>query len=146
MVSKATRAKLTFGEVLDSGVLRMLYNLGAIRKKKFHDLGMGTGKMLVQTFLSFPNLDRCVGVELSKGRYSLAEENIKRLLRNGWRGRTFRLVEFLEGAFMKIVESPILPKRDFKIGEPVIAYNKRFRKEKTEILDYRATVAGFSGE
>jgi len=110
MVSKAKRAKLTFGEVLDSGVIRMLYNLGAIRKKKFHDLGMGTGKMLVQTFLAFPNLDKCVGVELSKGRYLLAEENLTRLLQSGWRGRKFLLVEFQQGSFMKIVESSLLKK------------------------------------
>jgi len=145
-LSKSKKAKLTFGEVLDSGVSRMLYNLGAVSKKKFHDLGMGTGKMLVQTFLSFPNLNSCVGVELSKGRYSLAEQNLTRLLRNGWRGRNFKLVEFLDGVFMKIVESPVLPKRNFKIGERVIAYNKKFRKDKNDKPEYKATVVGYSGQ
>jgi len=124
----------------------MLYNLGAVNKKKFHDLGMGAGKMLLQTFLSFPNLHSCVGVELSKGRYLLAEQNLTRLLNSGWRGRKFKLVEFLEGAFMKIVESRASPTRDFKIGERVIAYNKKFRKDKTEKIDYKATVVGFSKE
>jgi len=146
MVSKEKRAKLTFGEVLDSGVLRMLYNLGAIRKKKFHDLGMGTGKMLVQSFLAFPNLDRCVGVELSEGRYLLAEENLTRLLQNGWRGRKFLLVEFLQGTFMKIVESSFLKKNNYKIGDSVIAYNVNLKKNKKEMLDYRATVVGFAGD
>jgi len=146
VISKAKKAKLTFGEVLDSGVCRMLYNVGAVRKKKFHDLGMGAGKMLVQTFLAFPNLEKCVGVELSKGRYLLAEENMTRLLQNGWRGRKFKLVEFQDGAFMKLVELPFIKKNDFKIGDSVIAYNVNFRKEKHEILDYRATVVGFAGE
>jgi len=82
-LSKSKKAKLTFGEVLDPGVCKMLYNLGAIKKKSFHDLGMGAGKMLIQTYLSFPNLDRCVGVELSKGRYILAEENMNQLINGG---------------------------------------------------------------
>jgi len=47
---------------------------------------------------------------------------------------------------MKIVESPFLPKRDFKLGESVIAYNKKFRKEKNEKFDYKATVVGFAGD
>jgi len=146
VLSKFKKAKLTFGEVLDAGVMRMLYNLGTINKKRFHDLGMGTGKMLLQTYLSFPNLQSCVGVELSKGRYMLAEQNLTRLLRRGWRGRKFRLVEFREGVFMKIVESPYLPRNGFKIGESVIAFNKHFRKCKNEKFDYRATVIGYSGD
>jgi len=124
----------------------MLYNVGAVTKKKFHDLGMGTGKMLFQAFLAFPNLRSSVGVELSKGRYLLAEQNLTRLLHSSWRGRRFELVEYLEGSFMKIVECPFLPKRDFKIGESVIAYNKNFRKHRNEKVDYRATVVGFSGD
>merc|ERR550534_1123601 len=110
---------------------------------KFHDLGMGTGKMLVQTFLAFPNLEKCVGVELSKGRYLLAEENLTRMLQNSWRGRKFILVEYIHGTFMKIVESPLLKKSEFKIGDSVIAYNVNFRKNKKEMLDYKATVVGF---
>lgn len=146
MVSKATKAKLTFGEVLDSGVLRMLYNLGAIRKKRFHDLGMGTGKMLVQSFLAFPNLDICVGVELSKGRYLLAEQNLTRLLQNGWRGRKFLLVEFQQGSFMKIVESSLVKKSNYKMGDIVIAYNVNLKKNKKDMPDYKATVVGFAGD
>jgi len=126
--------------------MRVLYNLGAVNKERFHDLGMGTGKLLLQTYLSFPNLRNCVGVELSKGRYALAEQNLTRLVRRGWRGRKFRLVEFREGAFMKIVERPYLPRDRFKIGESVIAFNKSFRKGKDEKFDYRATVVGFSGD
>jgi len=123
----------------------MLYNLGAIKKKKFNDLGMGTGKMLLQTFLSFPNLEKCVGVELSKGRYMLAERNLKRLLMSGWRGRRFQMVEFREGMYMKIVEVPIVRKTEFRKGEHVIAFNTCFRKNKYEKFDYRATVVAVSG-
>jgi len=122
----------------------MLYNLGAIKKRRFHDLGMGTGKMLVQTFLSFPNLDTCVGVELSKGRYLLAEQNLTQLIDHGWRGRKFEMVEFQKGVFMKIVELPLIPKTEFRIGDRVVAYNIKFRREKSEKVEYNATVVGFS--
>lgn len=38
------------------------------------DLGMGTGKIVVQAFLQFRNLQYVFGVELSSGRYKVAEE------------------------------------------------------------------------
>ena len=78
----------------------MLYNLGAPHKHKFHDLGMGPGKMLIQAYLQFPNLTCCMGVELAKGRYQLAENNIRTLMRVGWRGRKFMGVEFKKDQFM----------------------------------------------
>jgi len=142
--SQSKRAKLTYGEVLDSGVFKMLYNLGAIKKRRLHDLGMGTGKLLIQAFLSFPNLDTCVGVELSKGRYLLAEHNLTQLLNGGWRGRKFEIIEFLEGVFMKIVEIPLNQKTEFRIGDSVVAYNSSLKRDKYEILDYNATVVGLS--
>ena len=46
--AKGKGAKLTFGEVLDCGVSRMIQTLGGNYKKSFHDLGMGPGKMLIQ--------------------------------------------------------------------------------------------------
>jgi hypothetical protein len=33
------------------------------------DLGMGTGKILIQAFLQFKNLRYIFGIELSSGRY-----------------------------------------------------------------------------
>lgn len=37
------------------------------------DLGMGTGKVVIQAFLQFRNLDFVYGIELSNGRYNVAE-------------------------------------------------------------------------
>jgi len=145
-LSKSKMAKLTFGEVLDSGVSKMLYNLGAIKKKKFNDLGMGTGKMLIQTFLSFPNIKTCVGVELSEGRYVLAEQNLNKLLIGGWRGRKFEVVEFKEKTFMKIVEIPVYAKTDYRIGDHVVAYNINLRTDKYQKIDYHAKVVGISDD
>ena len=36
-------------------------------------MGMGTGKVAVQAFLQFPTLSRVYGVEISLGRYRVAE-------------------------------------------------------------------------
>ena len=41
---------------------------------------MGTGKILLQSFLQFKNLKYVYGVELSQGRYKLAEEAVLRLI------------------------------------------------------------------
>ena len=95
-------AKLTFGEVLDCGVLHMLHNLHvtADNVTRFHDLGMGPGKMLIQTFLAFPNLQVCAGVELAVGRYHLAEKNVRKLVKTGWRHHKYLIIEYQKGQFM----------------------------------------------
>jgi hypothetical protein len=43
------------------------------------DLGMGTGKVAIQAFLQFRNLQYVYGVELSAGRYAMAEAAVIRL-------------------------------------------------------------------
>ncbi len=54
------------------------------------DLGMGTGKVALQAFLQFGNLNRVVGVELSASRYAVGERAL------------FRLVELLPQRFRTI--------------------------------------------
>jgi precorrin-6B methylase 2 len=43
--------------------------LEAHRGVSLFDLGMGTGKIVIQAFLQYRNLRYCYGVELSQGRY-----------------------------------------------------------------------------
>ena len=140
--AKTRGAKLTFGEVLDCGVLRMLHNLGADRKSSFHDLGMGPGKMLIQTYLHYSNLRICMGVELAKGRYELAERNIRTLLKNGWRGRKFLGIEFKSGHYFKIVEDvpDKSPTNGWNIGDEVVAYYPGLKQDKFVKKDYHAVI------
>jgi len=140
--AKLSGAKLTFGEVLDCGVSRMLRNLGAADKASFHDLGMGPGKMLLQTFLQYANLRTCMGVELAKGRYDLAERNMRTLLQSGWRGRSFLRVEFEQGEFMKIVEDvpEKTPSGGWKVGHAVVAFDPTLAKDKMARKDYHGVV------
>jgi len=140
--AKSKGAKLTFGEVLDCGVLRMLHNLGAAKKSSFHDLGMGPGKMLIQTYLRYDNFKRCMGVELAKGRYDLGERNIRTLLKTGWRGRTFLGVEFKKGEFFKIVEDVPnkTPAAGWKVGDKVVAYYPLLKKDKMTVKDYHGKI------
>jgi len=141
-------AKLTFGEVLESGVSRMLYNMRANQKKTFHDLGMGPGKMLIQTFLMYPNLTFCMGVELAKGRYMLAEHNLGALCRRGWRGRSFTEVEYMRGKFMKIVEMTLdrVPRGGFTRGSLVVAYDTTLRQDPHDFPNYDAVVVDVNSD
>jgi len=140
--AKSKGAKLTFGEVLDCGVARMLHNLGAAHKTSFHDLGMGPGKMLIQTYLQYNNFRRCMGVELAKGRYDLGERNIRTLLTAGWRGRKFLGIEFKKGEYFKIVEDvpDKAPKEGWKVGDRVIAYNPLLKTDKMVHKDYTGEI------
>ena len=140
--AKTKGAKLTFGEVLDCGVSRMLHNLGAAHKTSFHDLGMGPGKMLIQTYLQYKNLRTCMGVELAKGRYDLGERNIRTLLKNGWRGRKFLGIEFKIGHYFKIVEDvpDKAPKEGWKVGDKVVAYYPGLKTDKMIHKDYHGVI------
>jgi len=45
-----------------------------------YDLGMGLGKVAMQVFLQFPNLNRVYGIELCVARYTLAVKAMKELV------------------------------------------------------------------
>jgi len=141
--AKLSGAKLTFGEVLDCGVSRMLHNLGAADKSSFHDLGMGPGKMLLQTYLQYSNLRRCMGVELAKGRYALGERNLRTLLNCGWRGRSFLSVECEQGEFMKIVEDVAdkTPAGGWRVGQRVVAFDPTLEKDKMTHKNYHGVIS-----
>jgi len=79
-VATKTDSSLCFGEVLPEGVSKMLDkdHLHASSAKVLYDLGMGLGKLAMQAFLEYPNLDKVVGMELAysrceKGKSALAQ-------------------------------------------------------------------------
>ena len=82
--AKSTRCSLLYGELLPRGVNKVRRprmdlvllmqalssdHLNALSAKVLFDLGMGTGKVVIQAFLQFRNLQYVYGVELSVGRY-----------------------------------------------------------------------------
>ena len=70
------KSSLLYGELLPRGVNKALGSsrLAAGSASVLFDLGMGTGKVLIQAFLQFKNLRYAYGVELSSGRYKVAED------------------------------------------------------------------------
>jgi hypothetical protein len=70
---------LTYGELLPDGVRKLFdaEHLDVGNTTTLLDLGMGTGKVLMQAFLAAPrdtpHVRTLVGVELAKSRYALAE-------------------------------------------------------------------------
>ena len=71
---------LTYGEVLPGGVAKLLgpSHLRAASASRLVDLGMGTGKLVIQAFLEHPNLEAVFGVELAPSRYAIAEVALSR--------------------------------------------------------------------
>ena len=83
-LARAIKASLLYGELLPRGVNRALdsKHLDACRPNQHTllDLGMGTGKVVIQVFLQCPNLSFVYGVELSLARYRIAEACALRLV------------------------------------------------------------------
>jgi len=75
-LAKNARGSLLYGELLPRGANKALGNrrLRAETASVLFDLGMGTGKVAIQAFLQFNNLEYVYGVEMSQGRFNLAAE------------------------------------------------------------------------
>ena len=73
-IVKSARGSLLYGELLPRGVNKALGSrrLRAETASVLFDLGMGTGKVAIQAFLQYSNLDYVYGIELSQGRYNIA--------------------------------------------------------------------------
>ena len=65
-----------------SGVTKLMdtQHLHAANAQVLYDLGMGVGKLCLQTFVQFPNLRLVFGIELAFSRYKMAEEALLRLV------------------------------------------------------------------
>ena len=75
-IIRSARGSLLYGELLPRGVNKALASkrLRAETASVLFDLGMGTGKVAIQAFLQYNNLEYVYGVELSQGRYDIAAD------------------------------------------------------------------------
>ena len=75
-IIRSARGSLLYGELLPRGVNKALSSrrLRADTASVLFDLGMGTGKVAIQAFLQYNNLEYVYGVELSQGRYNIAAD------------------------------------------------------------------------
>jgi hypothetical protein len=55
-------------------------HMRAAKSHTLFDLGMGLGKLLLQSFFQYPNLRYVCGVELALSRYRIAEGALMRLV------------------------------------------------------------------
>jgi hypothetical protein len=80
--AREAKGSLLYGELLPRGINKALgYNhMHAGKASTLFDLGMGTGKVVIQAFLQFPNLTYVQGVELSQGRFNVAVEAVIRMV------------------------------------------------------------------
>jgi hypothetical protein len=75
-------SELLFGEFLVSGADKALdsAHLNARNAKALYELGMGVGKLAMQAYLQFGNLEKVVGVELAETRFALAKKAVIKLV------------------------------------------------------------------
>ena len=90
-------SSLLYGEVLPRGVHKMLDedHLNAAGAKVLYDCGMGTGKLALQAWLQFRNLEKVVGIELAISRFTLGERALASLARA--RPDDFEILTHIEG-------------------------------------------------
>lgn len=101
-MARDAKGSLLYGELLPRGVNKALSpkHLRATHARVVFDLGMGTGKVAMQSFLQFPNLQRAFGVELSLARFKIAEKACFNLLR--LHPDLYTLVSHTEGKFLQL--------------------------------------------
>jgi predicted RNA methylase len=80
-VARRNRASLLFGEVLPEGVCKLLdgQHLDAGSAQRMVDLGCGFGKLVLQAFLTYPNLMSVTGIELCVSRFQEAKRRMAAL-------------------------------------------------------------------
>lgn len=100
------KCSLLYGELLPRGANKAMESerLNVGNAKTLFDLGMGTGKILIQAFLQFRNLRYVYGVELAEGRYRLAEELALRMI--DLLGPDNYTVKMESGKYIVVVENP----------------------------------------
>jgi len=106
-IAKNMKGSLLYGELLSRGVNKALdsQHLDAASHTVLYELGMGTGKVLIQAFLQFRNLKYLFGIELSAGRYMLAEEAALKMV--NLLGKDSFDIQLVSGSYIKITEKLI---------------------------------------
>lgn len=77
-VAESQESSLLFGELLPVGASKLFdsQHLNLANAKVVYDLGMGCGKVALQSFIEYENLDYVLGVELCASRFELAADNL----------------------------------------------------------------------
>ena len=80
------RGSLLYGELLPRGANKAFgrSHLYCENARVLYDLGMGTGKIAIQAFLQYRNLEYVYGIELSQGRFDIADEYVTRMVEATW--------------------------------------------------------------
>eukprot|EP01041_Mallomonas_annulata_P007804 gene7804-15968_t len=114
-VAKNSKGSLLYGELLPRGANRALDDghLHAQDAVTLFDLGCGTGKIAIQAFLQYRNLLYVYGVELSVGRYNVAEEAVLHMVE--LLGEDMFLVEVTHGSSITIREKPYDGEENYRI-------------------------------
>jgi hypothetical protein len=99
-----TKGSLLYGELLPRGANKAFGQgrLGCHDAAVLFDLGMGTGKIAIQAFLQFRNLQYVYGVELSVGRYNIAEESALKMI--DLLGKETFKIQSMKGRYIVITE------------------------------------------
>lgn len=109
---KNGKGSLLYGELLPRGSNKAFgrKRLAVEFASVLFDLGMGTAKILIQAFLQFRNLKYVYGIELSAGRYALAEEAAMRMIQI--LGPDNFRYEILPGKYIIVTELPVKQKQN----------------------------------
>ena len=97
LLADESGSSLLYGEVLPRGVNKMLDrdHLDASNAKVLYDCGMGTGKLALQAWLQYKNLEKVIGIELALSRYELGEQALVNLAQA--RPDQFEILKNIEG-------------------------------------------------
>jgi hypothetical protein len=84
-LARHNKGSLLYGELLPRGVNRALdsRHLDSHNGESLFDLGMGTGKVVLQVFMQCPHLKYVYGVELSHARFRIAESAALKMVEAG---------------------------------------------------------------
>ncbi len=105
----------TYGEILYSGVDKLLSNVALKEQDVFVDLGSGLGKLLLQVFLK-SSVGKAIGIELASELHQqalLAADKVQHELPGFFSNQ--RQLEFLQGNFLEI---PFMEASVMLLGSP----------------------------
>lgn len=91
----------TYGEIKPASLTKLLQELGITKNDILYDLGSGTGKVVVQSYLEFP-FKKVVGIEISQNRHKKSMDALSQLKKRGLIKKK-RTINFIQG---DIVETP----------------------------------------
>lgn len=91
----------TYGEILPESLHHILSDMMITKKDVLYDLGSGMGKVVIQSYLTFP-FQKVVGIELAAKRHRQATQALHYLDTHGYVDKK-RTISFIKG---DIIETP----------------------------------------